>query len=117
MYDILAGILIGIVISLALVLLALYFGRRLGIFSIIITPRDPVPKVDRLAIMNLQSDLDELRSRLADCALSDNLYTVDARLTGLEATLEPYLGRARTKSFSAVPDPAEIHTLREKDKE
>lgn len=117
MYDILAGILIGIVISLALVLLALYFGRRLGIFSIIITPRDPVPKVDRLAIMNLQSDLDELRSRLADCALSDNLYTVDARLTGLEATLEPYLGRARTKTFSAVPDPAEIHTLREKDKE
>lgn len=95
MYDLLAGILIGLVIALAAFLGVLFYGRRSGIFELNIHPVDPVPKVDRQAIMNLQDEVEDVKKALSAYGDGETIRKIDTRLATLEFELAPYLERAR----------------------
>lgn len=95
MYDLLAGILIGLVIALAAFLTILFYGRRSGVFELNIHPVDPVPKVDRQAIINLQEEVDKVKEALSAYGDGETIRKIDTRLATLEFELAPYLERAR----------------------
>ena len=95
MIDLLAGIFIGIAITVTIILVLLFWGQRYGVFEILVHETSRSESSDHKLLEKLRSEISELgvQVNVLKSAKTPDLELLNARLTTIETALAPYLNK------------------------